>query len=893
MKPVSVRFKCFGPYVDEQFIDFKDLEKSGLFLICGETGDGKTTILDAMCYALYGKSSGGFRGELEDMRCKRSDPREDTFVEYIFSSGENTYRFYRSIKPRKQRKTSQEAGKAQTFHEEFECQILRDEQFVPMSDTKATQTYINNKAAEILGLKYEQFKQVIILPQGQFEKLLTSDSDEKEKILVKLFHADKYEKMSKYIVEKLSEEEKALKLQKALMLQKLQSLGCENLKELQILTEETSQECAALAQQYLTLEEDIKNKKAALELAKKDDEGFCALEAAEKKLEGLNAQQTEIQLDEQKLKNAKAAETAAPAYEEYQRCIKASREADHKKQEREKMLTAAQKRVNDLNREKQSHEGNRAVYETQRKQKILLENLQDLYQSLSGKEKACRDAETAGQKAEKALEKAAGNLTDADQTLQDAIQKQKDADTAFRQGQDNYLANIGFILAKDLSEGQRCPVCGSCHHPEPAKPGEEHISEKELEVLSEASEKARKEWNKAVKLRSEAVEAKQQAELDLASCRKDEEATKKIYQEALLQRAEGIETEKQRVDTLKALTKAIEDFENADKSMQDRLNAADSDFRTQQERRNEAVQDTEAAGKALQTAKADWMAAAEEAGFAEEQDYQKACMEPEDRQTLQVKLIQYDTDLQNAQKDMQQKKEALGDRVRPDVAGANGALADAENQKEAVITLQGIQKQALTDQKSIFEELQKKLPLWDQKDQRNKANLEFAKRLRGDNSISLQRYVLGVMLTSITGAANRLLKTVYGGRYQLYRTNDSSGNTRKKGLELVVADQDGVRSVNSLSGGEKFLLSLSLGIGLATVVQAQGNGIRLEAMFIDEGFGSLDEKSIDDAMEILETVRSGSGIVGIISHVKRLAETIPAKIEITKTKSGSQCKVCC
>ena len=254
MKPISVRFKCFGPYVEEQFIDFKDLEKSGLFLICGETGAGKTTILDAMCYALYGKSSGGTRGRLEDMRCKRADPAQETFVEYVFSSGENTYRFYRAIKPRKQRKASLEAGKALTFNEEYACQILREGQFVPMSDAKAVQSYMDKKAEEILGLKYEQFKQVIILPQGQFEQLLTSDSDEKEKILVKLFRADKYEKMSRYIVEKLSEEEKALKLQKALMVQKLQALGCDDLPALESRVDQTARECEDLALQYQALE---------------------------------------------------------------------------------------------------------------------------------------------------------------------------------------------------------------------------------------------------------------------------------------------------------------------------------------------------------------------------------------------------------------------------------------------------------------------------------------------------------------------------------------------------------------------------------------------------------------------------------------------------------------
>ena len=360
----------------------------------------------------------------------------------------------------------------------------------------------------------------------------------------------------------------------------------------------------------------------------------------------------------------------------------------------------------------------------------------------------------------------------------------------------------------------------------------------------------------------------------------------------LAQRAEGISSEPERQEALKGLQQAIEAFEDADRSMQDRINAGASDLRTQQQRREDAVRDWEAADQALKAARTSWQAAAE-GHFADERAYLEACMDPADRQALQERVIRYETDLQNARKDAELKKEALGDRVRPDVAGARGALAEAEKQKESVSNQHSLRLGALESQKKALEELQKELPLWEQRDQRNKANLEFARRLRGDNSISLQRYVLGVMLTSITVAANRLLKTVYGGRYQLYRTNDSSGNVRKKGLELAVADQDGLRNVNTLSGGEKFLLSLSLGIGLATVVQAQGSGIRLEAMFIDEGFGSLDEKSIDDAMEILETVRSGSGIVGIISHVERLAETIPAKIEITKTKNGSQCKVCC
>ena len=893
MKPISVRFKCFGPYVEEQFIDFEDLQKSGLFLICGETGAGKTTILDAMCYALYGKSSGGSRGKLEDMRCKKAGRTEETFVEYCFSSGENSYRFYRGLIPKKQQKASIEAGKPLTFNEEYACQILRDGEYVPMSDTKAIQGYMDKKAEEILGLEYTQFKQVIILPQGQFEKLLTSNSDEKEKILVSLFHAEKYEKITKLLTDKLSEEEKALKLEKLLMEQKLNILHCGNLEELQVLKERTEQEEKELQQQYHALEEEVLRRKKALEQARKDDEGFCALENAEKKLAVLSMQQSRTQEDKKRLKKARDAEGAAPAYEEFQRAEKNYQKAGEVLRQREKMLENAQKRIETLEQEKKAHEENRSGYENQKRQKILLEGLQELYQSLNGKEKACKDAEDEMSKARKVLEKAEEALAFADQTLARSVLAQKEAEAAFHQGQELYLQSIGAILAENLREGEKCPVCGSCHHPEPAKPGEAHISEKELENLNKANRKALKDLEKDTRERTQADQQKQAAEISLSACRKDVEAAEKIYREALSRRAEGIETEKQRLDRLKLLAKAIGEFEDADKSMQDRVTAADIDLKTQTQRRKDAEGEAQAAVKNLDAARSSWLAAAESAGFTEEKAYLEACMEPAAQQALQVKTIQFDTDLKNADLDVQQKKAALGDRLRPDAAGAAQALEEAEKQKEAVSSRLSLKNKALQDQKADLSQLQKQWPLWEQKKQRNEANMDFAVKLRGDKGIGLQRYVLGVMLTTITNAANQLLKTVYGGRYQLYRTNESSGNVRKKGLELEVADQDGLRNVNTLSGGEKFLLSLSLGIGLATVVQARGNGIRLEAMFIDEGFGSLDEKSIDDALEILETVRSGSGMVGIISHVERLAETIPAKIQITKTKNGSRCKVSC
>ena len=166
----------------------------------------------------------------------------------------------------------------------------------------------------------------------------------------------------------------------------------------------------------------------------------------------------------------------------------------------------------------------------------------------------------------------------------------------------------------------------------------------------------------------------------------------------------------------------------------------------------------------------------------------------------------------------------------------------------------------------------------------------FARLLRGDKGVGLKRYILGVMLTAITQQANLLLKKVHDGRYQLFRTVEGRGRARKVGLDLEVFDSFSgeKRSVASLSGGEKFLVALALSMGLSAVVQAQSGGVRIDAMFIDEGFGSLDPSSIEDALAILATIRGGSRLVGIISHVQLLKENIDASIEVRKNRTGSE-----
>ena len=268
-------------------------------------------------------------------------------------------------------------------------------------------------------------------------------------------------------------------------------------------------------------------------------------------------------------------------------------------------------------------------------------------------------------------------------------------------------------------------------------------------------------------------------------------------------------------------------------------------------------------------------------------------MEPAQKQKRYQLLAAWQGDLKAAQRALEEQKAQLEGKTRPDLAERKQLRDQAEAESRTLDQRRILDTRLLKDMTADEKKLTARLEANREALLRLEADQVFARRLSGSQGVSLQRYVLGVMMNSITGQANRLLEHVYGGRYRLHRTDEASGRTLKAGLELEVSDSHNSqrRSVRTLSGGEKFLVALSLAIGLSTVVQAQGEGIRLEAMFIDEGFGSLDREAIQDALEILQSIRHTAGVVGIISHVELLAETIPAQLRITKGKRGSSCRL--
>lgn len=248
MKPLTLAFSAFGPFVERQEIDFTVFEGAGVFLIHGETGAGKTVILDAMTYALYGKSSGGVRGELAAMRCQFADESQPTEVLFDFELQNKRYRFTRGLKIRNKRDGSLEYLPQQDvfYYEEgvgyvpfFENPRIRD---------------VEEKAQELLGLGYEQFIQVVILPQGKFERLLLAKSEEKEKILVSLFRAERWQKAADLLCQQVNERKRALEKKQVAVQQGLAQFGCTDLEMLANL----------LAQKQENLQEKQKQQEALL-----------------------------------------------------------------------------------------------------------------------------------------------------------------------------------------------------------------------------------------------------------------------------------------------------------------------------------------------------------------------------------------------------------------------------------------------------------------------------------------------------------------------------------------------------------------------------------------------------------------------------------------------------
>lgn len=877
MKPVSLRFRCFGSYMSEQYIDFTQLEKSGLFLICGDTGSGKTTILDAICYALYGRSSGGLRGDISVMRCKLAQKEDETLTEFIFDVGHNRYKFTRSLKYGRKK-----------LNDSHNCLIEKDGQFVPLFENPKA-TVVNQKAQDLIGLTYDQFRQVIILPQGQFERLLVSDSVEKEKILVSLFHADRWQQVADEIYRRTAQRDTDLKQEKLRMEEALRRHRCDNLAQLE---ERCAQEMESLTQ----IRDQAREARVSESICRRAHEeglllqqSFQELRRREQTLLQLKNQERAWQEEESILRNADAAEAIR---REYQAC----RLSEAALKKTESALAQAQIRVKNADAALEQARESRDLLETKRPQTeylrtrmVLLENARDIYARLEQNAHTASMAEAALNAARREESLAQEDFTLRDRQWRSAMDRQTQAMAEYQAAQQQYLHSIGAVLAEKLLPGSPCPVCGSIEHPAPARSTGEVLSEQQLEEKNRALTRASGSVTTAMGKRTEAETRLRRTQEEAHRAMQTKALADSELDRARQQRIEGIENERQLERELIQCRTGLEDFRREEALCQQTLTAAQAAHTAAGESCAAAREALTAAAETARQDRLAWEQALAQSGLGSESYYLTCEMTPEEKQRRSNEAARFRASFQQAKEALLQQQTLLTGQTPPDTAALETNLTQARTQTNLLHRQQILAEQTLETMSRDARELAKRQEDYLQQRQEVDADLDFANRLRGRSGVSLQRYVLGVMLTSVTTEANRLLGGVYGGRYKLFRTDEISGAGHKGGLELEVYDSHNNqrRSVTTLSGGEKFLVALSLAIGLSTVVQAQGQGIRLEAMFIDEGFGSLDREAVTDALEVLQGMHCGSGVVGIISHVEQLAQIIPTRIEIRKGRNGS------
>lgn len=866
MKPLKLTMRAFGPYAGETVIDFEKLQGRHLFLICGPTGAGKTTILDAMCYALYGKTSGDRTGE--KMRSDYADSSERTEVIFDFMLGDKTYRAARSPAQMvdKKRGSGQTMAAMQASLSELE----------DGKEINTLRTGIEEAAGKLIGLNADQFCQVILLPQGDFRKLLVAKADEREAILKQLFKTQRFSDFKDRLKDRLDAKVREKMEKQTREDQILSSSGATDEKQLSQMVEEAGKELKE-AQDIVKSREKESNE--FREVYQKETAlmgHFTELEKALKQDAALKNEEGRMKEMEASLSLIRSARELAPYFVQLDGITREGKqEAVKLKTARADMETYSklnetlEKRIQELDAMKEKRE-------EERKTALKMQDLVPKAKLYGAAVQALKNAKNALSRAEEETKR----LQAAAEAARKARDEQKEKADAVRK---SYIEGQAFLLAEGLEDGVPCPVCGAIHHPAPARGGDNVAKAEDVE-------RAQKEYERASAAYDRANDTKEKHSTGAYAKAMSDHAKADAQMKTLEEIPEAyrdpkyLEAESTRL--LTDIRKWEQDKETAAAQLRKAgadLSASQAACRNAEERREELVKKYRETESVLKEA-------SDKAGFQSLDECKEWYKKKDTEESVRKTLEQYRADRKSTEERIKAEEQATAGKERPDMQALNEKSKALQDQlkkaseraaalKERTETLQ----KAVSDARAIekeLEDLRKEEGLI-----RGLYDLTSGKKTR----ITLERYVLGTLLDDVANAANLRLLSMSRRRYSLHRMTDESG-LGKGGLSLEVSDSFTGRSrpANTLSGGETFLASLSLALGLADVVQSRQGGVRLDTMFIDEGFGTLDPDSLNSAMNTLIDLQNTGRMVGIISHVPELEERIDARLRVTPAEKGSK-----
>lgn len=998
MMPISLTLSAFGPYPDTITIDFESFQEDGLFLITGPTGSGKTMIFDAMIFALYGKTSGQIR-QTDSLRCDHALNEIPTFVEFSFSLHQQNYTIKRNPK----------------YYLEGKKTPKQPSALLTLPDGKMVEGIkeVNQKMISLLGVDDQQFKQICMIAQGEFTKLIMASSDEREKVLRELFHSETYQKLE----EKLKVHLKTYQDKYDLLLNKRKDL----MQELQVedhqeyLSKQTKL-IASQQKEYDDLKKDLDQKKEQLQLYRLQNQRLIQLKDLKQQFQDLKKQENDYQelnktVDTLKkaqetnylyisyIKQQKKLQTLKLNQEDFLKQLKKLEKdyqekkvqadsLDYKQQTKEKLQNQIQETkqlINQIYQYQNDYQNLQTLKQQYRmldeEHKLFLKKKEKFENGLQRDQERIQSEQQVQSKYELIKQQYVRlneqkvkvhqlsdyydqilKLNENKSDLQEeytVVEKQVDHEKMqYNQMEKLYFRKQAGIFALQLKENQPCPICGSLHHPHPAQIEKEDITK---EKLDQQAKKVKQQEHRLQDILQKILLSNQKKEMLVKQTKQlsselniQEEISKEIFIKELDHLSKDEKRMKKEYLELQDELKYIQKLKKSVAlSLKDMSTYESKELKQAQSLENIQVQIHQLSGKLDDSLRQYEIGEVNKNYQQVQKEYRQLSLEIEtiqqDYEKVKNKYLEIKTKISSLNQQIIQEQEIYDELDNKYHTALDAFINEEEflnlktqiNQisilekkyQDYLISLKSLNKQIISlenevkdstyvDLSSLSETIKEvNQQLREKNDDLEKLKIDYSLKEKmikdiqkinqqlekdedtyqryldlynlasGKNNarVSIERYVLATYFENMLIYANVIMKQLSQGRYQLLRKDDAGKGRSQQGLELDVFDQESgnIRSIKTLSGGESFKAALSLALGLSRMVQDYAGGIELNTLFIDEGFGSLDSQSLDQAMNCLMELHHENKLIGIISHVSDLKDRIERQLVVERKQKQS------
>ena len=925
MKPLKLTMSAFGSYAGKNVIDFTG-QQQGIFLITGDTGAGKTTIFDAITYALYNQTSGGERnGNM--MRSQYAQPETETYVELEFLYRGQTYRVRRN--PDYKITKTLKNGKIREQKVPHSVELTLPDGTVFPEKKNATDA----KIIEILGLTADQFSQIVMIAQGDFLKLLYTKSDERKMIFSKLFRTDIYWKIQENLRRKSMEmDERIQENDRAFEQEKSRIMPLPESEEIPLdeLVERLRERLKDALKEQNLRRANVEELNKKITKYEEINKLFVSLEKIRQTGKELELRQVESKERRQQIENARKADKVLVAEQQnlrQQQAVEQSAQAIAKMGE---TLADDQEMFETLKTQLQEAEAKqkREAADIQKKM-LALEQSFPSYEALqnarSEEQQAKKVWEDLGKTSEESFHKKEAGIAalKEQQKRQEQIVEQtkknweqtslsaSESAKHYEHMYEAFLKEQAGILAENLSAGCPCPVCGSTIHPDPAKLSDHAVTELEVEQAKKTRAAAEEKRDLAYA----AFEAEKTEKQKLAQAVEKEEADFVLAQTIAKQQRKEAEQNYVSLQKIaeqireKLVYPSLAEAKKQYAAMQKALEAAEQEIAKKRQKVSELAEamntlkgqklaeeeNQKTAKKLAAKTEKEYAKLLEKSGFVSEETYHLAILPERSRSKLEREEKEYESQCLRQQSEQKLLEKQVSGKTYTDTTELNEQLkAEKQALKETEKTYMELHTAYENDRSvlqncAVYLEKGKKL---ESEDQVIKSLSKTANgRLSGSAKIDFETYIQRQYFKQIIHEANKRLLTMSNHQFILkLKEEANTGRKTNEGLDLSVYSlvTDSERDVKTLSGGESFLAALAMALGLSDIVERSAGAIHPDMMFIDEGFGSLDAQSRQQAIEVLGELAGDSRMVGIISHVTELKEQIDRKLVVSRTDKGSR-----